>query len=96
MVCDHRNGNGLDNSSENIRVCSVAQNNTNRRRSKNHLGVIGVTSNRGSYIARCVLNGRQYNLGRFKSLHEAVSARDSFVRRANPDFGYLNCSQENQ
>jgi hypothetical protein len=90
FVCDHRNHNGLDNRMSNLRVCTVAQNNTNRRRTNGKFGVVGVTQQGNAYISRCVLKGREYRLGRFQTIQEAVAARDEFVAKNNPEFGYLN------
>lgn len=92
-VCDHKNGNGLDNTSGNIRVATVAQNNANHR-PRNGRKFAGVTkalrARAERWVARVSVNGSQVHVGIFNTEMEAVIARDAFMRRAKPEFGYLN------
>lgn len=78
MTIDHRNGNGLDNRRENLRLCTVGQNNMNRRRLQNsntsgHRGVHWDKS-RGRWIADISVNNKVVHLGRFEKLEDATLA----------------------
>jgi hypothetical protein len=92
-VCDHKNGDGLDNTSGNIRVATVAQNNANHRprNGRQFAGVSRAPRARAeSWIARVSVNGSPVHVGTFGTEMEAVIARDEFMRSAKPEFGYLN------
>lgn len=74
---DHANGNGLDNRRENIRIASSAQNMQNRPVQRNNVsGLKGVhyRKDRGTYRARIVVDGREINLGTYKSPQDASRA----------------------
>lgn len=72
---DHINGNGLDNTRENIRVCSPSQNSYNRTKQKNNTsGYKGVSRCRDRWRAQIQNNGRQVFLGVFSTPKDAASA----------------------
>lgn len=73
VMVDHANGNGLDNRRSNLRLCSHAQNQRNRR-AANALGIKGVYPNRSKYAARISVNGKAINLGTFSTPGEAAAA----------------------
>jgi hypothetical protein len=82
---DHRDGNGLNNRRNNVRVCTPQQNQqamgVTRR---NRLGVKGVYPTRGGFGANICFNRKNYNLGRYDTIEEAKAAYD---KRANELFG---------
>jgi hypothetical protein len=78
LVIDHIDGNGLNNQRANLRLCTVSQNQWNRRRDKrNKTGRTGVWQSNvdGTYRARIHRNGTAINLGTFETPIEADSAR---------------------
>ncbi len=77
-VCDHKNGNRLDNRRSNIRVCSFSENTYNRSPSvRNKSGYVGVHYDkaRGKWQARIHIKNKTIILGRFENKEEAVQAR---------------------
>jgi HNH endonuclease/AP2 domain len=98
-VCvDHINGNPYDNRRENIRICTVSQNNMNRKPQ----GVCkykGVSYNKVSdgkggyytYIRSCIrIKGRSITLGSFKTEEEAAKAYDFAAKTHFGEFAKLN------
>ena len=72
LVCDHANHDGLDNRIANLRNCTTAQNNANRRKRAAGCGSRAATSQylgvaydrrRNKWTAYVKKNGRQKNLG---------------------------------
>lgn len=76
MVVDHINGNPRDNSIANLRICTRAQNNQNRRWTRKNDGLIGINfdKRRGLYRAQIATGGRVKFLGYFSESHEAHAA----------------------
>lgn len=77
LVVDHINRNPLDNRKENLRVCTVKDNNNNRKvRCTNKTGVSGIhIENRtGKYITRLYINDKRIYVGKFNTLDEAKEA----------------------
>jgi len=79
LVVDHKNGNGLDNRRDNLRVCTQAENLRNRKiNSNNTSGFKGVRfdplSHTKPWRARITVSGKRYNLGTFCSANEAHEA----------------------
>jgi hypothetical protein len=71
--CDHIDGDVLNNRADNLRECSLSNNQHNSRlRKDNSTGVKGVGKNGGGYLARVGLNGRAYTK-RFRHLEDAAA-----------------------
>jgi hypothetical protein len=90
---DHINGNGLDNRRENIRVCTLAENNRNRRSYKNNrIGFKGVseTVQGKRWNARITNNGNVLSLGSHSSPEEAARAYDTAAKKLHGEFANLN------
>lgn len=88
---DHVNRNPLDNRIENLRECSLSQNQMNKGVIKNSTtGFKGVTyhiSNK-CYQARCKVKGKSHFLGSFATAIEASNAYEEFAKVAHGDFYY--------
>lgn len=82
-VCDHRNGNGLDNHRSNLRVCTQSQNSKNQKmRVTNTSGYRGVWIDKSESEPRkwyaCIkVNRKSIHLGRFNTPEEAAAAYES-------------------
>ena len=77
---DHRNRNRADNRKQNLRCCSLAENNRNRGLySTNTSGVAGVSfdKQRERWVASITYNGKRLFIGRFHNKEDAVAARIS-------------------
>jgi hypothetical protein len=70
---DHINGIGSDNRWSNLRDVSHAMNIQNERapRSTNRIGLMGVCVNGKRFRAQIMINGKQFNLGRYATAEEA-------------------------
>jgi hypothetical protein len=97
LLVDHRNGNGLDNRRENLRLATHSQNAINRRRdkSKTTSRFVGVTFKKHSnrWAARINHNGKTISLGRFDSELDAARAYDAAALKYHKDFARLNFSE---
>ena len=75
---DHRNGEGLFNCKENLRLCTNQQNGFNQRKPQknNKLGIKGVGWHKQhrKFSARIMFNGKSIHLGYFNVLGDADSA----------------------
>lgn len=77
LAIDHKNGNGLDNTRNNLRFCTVGQNAQNLRRydSDTYQGTYW-EKDRCKYRARIKVDGKNHCLGRFDTEVEAAKAYD--------------------
>ena len=98
LVCDHRNGNSLDNRRENLRCATVSQNAQNTTSSHNQKrgGFKGVRHRHGKWSAQYTVpnpaggRGRIRHLGYFATAEEAARAYDAAAVRAYGEFASLN------
>ncbi len=84
--CDHKDGNGLNNSRSNLRPATKSQNAANCKRrdtSSIHQGV-NWDKHRGKWAAYIRIGGKSKNLGRFDLESEAAAA---YVKAAIPVYG---------
>lgn len=90
---DHKNGNGLDNTLVNLRVCDASQNGGNQKRSKlNTSGFKGVHQNKinGKWIARLGHKNKKIVLGTFRSINDAAAAYNDAALKFKGEFAKLN------
>jgi len=93
MVVDHIDGNGLNNRRSNLRICTRAENNRNRRPAPG-----GSSRFRGVYrcrtadrwIANLSVNNRTVYVGLFADEVEAALARDAAARKHHGPYAWLN------
>ncbi len=88
-VVDHKDGNGLNNTDDNIRVCSYSQNQTNSPdRKLGAAGFRGVTIGKGKkkYIAQIRKEGKKVNLGSFYTAEEASDAYNKAAALSHGEF----------
>ena len=78
MHTDHLNRNKLDNRKENLLICTQSENNKNKGvYSKNTLGKRGVSYRDGRYYVQIRFEYKNYHLGIFKELNDAIKAREN-------------------
>jgi hypothetical protein len=88
---DHANRNTLDNRRENLRACTVSQNNANRIVPCGAVPFRGVARSRGDrFQANIKVGGKQISLGRYESAEEAARAYDEAARKLHGEFAILN------
>lgn len=99
MVRDHRNGDGLDNRRENIRICTQSQNQQNRAHVINNTsGFKGVTWHRqmGKWQAAIKHKNKSYHLGLFDLATDAARAYDRKARELFGEFARTNFAIDEQ
>ena len=79
MVVDHINMNPLDNRKCNLRICTMQQNNFNKKEQTNNTsGRVGVTWDKqtNKWLAQIQVDGKNIKLGRFKNKEDAIKVRE--------------------
>lgn len=92
LVCDHINGNTLDNRKCNLRICSSLENSRNRKlQINNKTGYKGVYISKasGRYIARIRVNNKGIFLGEHDTPEEAYAAYCEASKKYHGEFGRL-------
>lgn len=93
VLCDHRDGNGLNNQKENLRTCNQAQNLMNRGANKNSsTGIKGVFMNNTGTRWRAYIGfkGKMKYLGSFRTPLDAATAYNTAAKELHGDFAQLN------
>ena len=87
MVCDHIDGNPLNNSESNIRVVPAQMNRHNTKVSrKSTTGHTGITKTKwGTYKVCHTVSGQIIHAGTFKSMEVAISARNESFAMFAPE-----------
>lgn len=89
-VVDHIDGNPLNNTFDNLRICTSAENTRNRSalRNKAYKGCTLTQSKKWSVII--MVNGKSYNLGVYESEHIAAQVYNEGAKRLHKEFAFLN------
>lgn len=102
QLVDHIDGNRLNNSKSNLRLCSLSENSHNRARrdqlrTKKNGAVVpytsrykGVSGREGAWSAKISANHKAYHLGTFRTEEDAARAYDDAARRLHGEFARLN------
>lgn len=92
---DHIDGNGLNNSRENLRFATNSQNNMNQsKRLDNTSGHKGISwcPDREKYQVYINIDRKRKSLGRYKTLEEAIYVRDRAVKSHYGEYARENSS----
>ncbi len=88
---DHRDGDGLNNRRENLRICTATENKRNRRVSSwRRFKGVSFVPGCGRPRASICFNKKQIRLGRFDTEEEAAIAYDSAARHYFGEFALCN------
>lgn len=91
METDHRDGNGLNNQRDNLRVCTNTQNQANKgKQSNNTSGYKGVFWNNEKWQARINIDGKHIHLGHFINVKDAAQAYDNAAKNIYGEFARTN------
>lgn len=92
MHVDHKDGNTLNCSRANLRVCTPRQNSLNRRKTPGHTSqYLGVSWHANAkWQSKITCNGKLYFLGLFTSEKAAALAYNRAARRLFGEFANLN------
>lgn len=94
---DHIDGNGLNNSRVNLRVCTTGENCRNHKTYKsNTTGFKGVSAKGKSFVADICFKRKHIYLGIFKTAEEAAKAYDIASLKYFGEFASLNFPNVNQ
>lgn len=97
-ITDHINRNKLDNRSENLRVCSHSQNNSNTKIfSTNTSGYRGVSWNKNQekWLVYVSFEGKNYYVGSFNNKEKAAKAWNKVALELKGEYASLNKIKEN-
>lgn len=92
-IIDHKNGDKLDNQKSNLRLCTHAQNMSNRKKAKNATSqYIGVYFDATSQLWRADIrsHNKKHRLGYFKIEEDAARAYDAAAREFHKEFARPN------
>ena len=93
LQCDHMNHNGLDNRKCNLRLCTVAQNNHNRRPRKNATSKykgVSFDTYKKKWEAAIRIKSLRIHIGRFNYEQDAAIAYDFKAAELFGEFAFLN------
>ena len=94
---DHHDGNGLNNTRSNLRVCTVRRNAANQRKqtgtSSQFKGVYWHKA-ANKWHAQIGQDGKKHNLGYFSDEKDAARAYDAAARERFGEYAQLNLPQE--
>jgi hypothetical protein len=97
MIVDHKNRNKLDNTRENLRVCTYTQNAGNRskrRGTSSEFRGVSYDKKRGKYFAKASCQGERFFLGFFADERDAARAHDHKAVELFGEFARVNFPDE--
>jgi hypothetical protein len=92
-IVDHINRNSLDNRKSNLRIVNKKENEMNSGVRKNNTsGYKGVNHRKDTkkYRAYIFINGKQKNVGNYKTAKEAAIAYNKEIVKFFPEYAYIN------
>lgn len=88
---DHIDGNPLNCTRANLRICTHAENMRNRKMAKNNTsGFKGVKKHGNNWQATIFLAGRKYTIGTFINIEDAAKAYDAKAKELHGNFARIN------
>jgi|SRR5882724_4261472 len=94
-LADHKNGNTLDNRRENLRKCTLAENNRNRKKNYSSTSKYkGVYEVGKRWQARIEVRGEKKYLGTYETSERAALAYDNAAKMFHREFALLNFPPE--
>jgi len=91
LEVDHKDGNGLNNTRENLRNCTHAQNGkNNKERINNSSGSKGIHWRNGKWYARIMVDSKSIHLGCFSNKDEATHAYSEAVKKYHGEYTRIN------
>ena len=93
IECDHKNGDTLDNLTDNLRPCNDLQNAANQGTARNNTsGFKGVIwrKDRKRWKAVINVNGKRHHLGTFRNIEDAAKCYDTAALKYFGEFARLN------
>jgi len=93
METDHRDGNGLNNQRENLRICTRQQNSQNglaHKDSSSQFKGVSLKKGRHKWVACIMQNGKLAHLGYFDNEIEAAKTYNTKAKELFGEFAKLN------
>ncbi len=90
IICDHLNGDKLDNRRCNLRVATPTQNSINRKGKSGRLLSKGIRKFRNRYFARIIINRKEIALGGYATEGDAIKAYNEAAKKYHGKFAKLN------
>jgi hypothetical protein len=91
LEVDHRDGDGLNNRRDNLRICTGFDNSKNRNmHCRNTCGFKGVSKVKGKWKAKIALRGKSIYLGYYATPEDAALAYDIAAKAHFGDFARTN------
>lgn len=91
ILCDHKNGDGLDNQRINLRSCSKGENQRNKKQKRKSTHKYkGITKFRSNWVAQLSYKNKRVHIGTFKSDIDAAKAYNAKALELFGEFAKIN------